>query len=110
MKEVRKKTLRAYLIYPVLAEVYFHICKVSGKTAAEVRVATFLSTYPVKLVPLNKSLVFKAGELKCQYPGVLSYVDCLVIALALNHKLTIHTTEKSLGDLIPRLYLQTYQF
>ncbi|TXT58004.1 MAG: hypothetical protein BAJALOKI1v1_1790004 [Promethearchaeota archaeon] len=110
MKDVRNKKMEVFIIYPILVEAYFHICKLLGKIAAETRIASFINSFPIKLVNLNSSLIFKAGELKCKYSNILSYNDCLLIAYALNRKIYLHTTEKNLQKVLPTLKVEEYEF
>ncbi len=109
-KNIKTEKIQAHVLSPLLAESFFHICKLSGKVAAETILATFLNTYPIKLVNLNQSLIIKAGLLKCQHAKILSYNDCFAIAYALNKKFTFHTTEKDIGKIFPTLKLKTYSF
>lgn len=110
INRIKNKELKASLLYPVLVEIYFHICKLLGKDAAETRVASFLNNYPVQVINMNFSLIFKAGELKCRYAHILSYNDCLLIAYALNTKIPVYTTEKDLKKTIPNLKVKEYTF
>lgn len=48
--------------------------------------------------------------MKCQHSNILSYIDCLTIAFSLNKKITLHTTEKNLGEIFPDLKLEEYYF
>ena len=107
-KDIIEKDLDAHIVSPIIAEAFYHICKLNGKNIAETTIATFLNTYPINLINLNQSLIIKAGLLKCQYVQALSYNDCYAIAYALNKKFTLHTTEKGLGKLIPNLKLKSY--
>lgn len=109
-KTIKEETVEAHVLSPLMAETFFHICKLSGKVAAETILATFLNTFPIKLVNLNQSLIIKAGLLKCQHAKILSYNDCFAIAYALNKKFTFHTTEKSIGNIFSTLKLKTYSF
>ncbi len=109
-KNIMEEKFEAHVISPIMAEVFYHICKLSGKTAAETILATFLNTYPIKVVNLNQSLIIKAGLLKCQHTKILSYNDCFAIAYALNKKLTFHTTENDIGKILPTLKIKTYSF
>jgi len=109
-KNIKAEKIKAHILSPLLAESFFHICKLSGKVAAETILATFLNTYPIKLVNLNQSLIIKAGLLKCQHAKILSYNDCFAIAYALNKNLTFHTTEKGIRNIFPTLKLKTYSF
>jgi len=110
MNKIKNKELKGHILYPILVELYYHICKLLGKGPAEVRVASFLNNIPFKLVSLNKTLVFKAGELKCSHSKILSYNDSLIVAYALNKKITLHTTEKNLHQTFPDLKVKEYVF
>ncbi len=107
---IKEKKIEAHVLSPIIAEAFYHICKIEGKVAAETKIATFLNTYPIKLVNLNQSIIIKAGLLKCQHSKILSYNDCFALAYALNKKLTFHTTEKELKKILPTLKLTTYIF
>ena len=109
-KNIRETKVEAYILSPIISEAFYHICKLDGKVAAETKIASFLNSYPIKLVNLNQSLIIKAGLLKCQYAKVLSYNDCFAIAYALNRKFTFHTTEKGFKEILPDLKLKTYNF
>ena len=110
MDSIKAGKIEAYVLSPIIVEAFYHICKLKGKANAETMIATFLKTYPIKIVNLNQSLIFKAGILKCQHRAELSYNDCYTIAFSLNKKITFHTTEKSLGKILPTLKLKTYIF
>jgi len=109
-RDIKEKKIDAHIVSPIMSEVFYHICNLNGKVAAETIIATFLNTYPIILVNLNQTLIIKAGTLKCQHYQSLSYNDCFSIAYALNKKLTFHTTEKELGKIIPNLKLKYYIF
>lgn len=110
MKGIKKGTIEGFLLYPIIVEVYYHMSKILGKIGAETRIASFFNNYPIKLIHLNKSLVLKAGELKSEYPNILSYNDCMIIAFSLNNKITLHTTEKNLHKILPNLRVKEYNF
>jgi predicted nucleic acid-binding protein len=109
-RQIMKNEIEAHVVSPIITEAFYHICKLRGKVAAETTVATFLNTYPLKLINLNQSLIIKAGLLKCQYYQELSYNDCFSIAYALNKKLAFHTTEKNLMKILPNLKVKSYIF
>ncbi len=110
MNAIKAEKIESYILSPIIVEAFYHICKLRGKIIAETIIATFLNTYPLKIVNLNQSLIFKAGILKCQHRTTLSYNDCYAIAFALNKKITFHTTEKGLGKILPNLKLKIYTF
>jgi len=110
MNSIKAGKIEAYVLSPIIVEAFYHICKLKGNVNAETTIATFLKTYPIKIVNLNQSLIFKAGILKCQHRAELSYNDCYAIAFSLNKKITFHTTEKSLRKILPILKLKIYDF
>lgn len=110
MNSIKAGKIEAYVLSPIIVKAFYHICKLKGKVNAETTIATFLKTYPIKIVNLNQSLIFKAGILKCQHRAELSYNDCYAIALSLNKIITFHTTEKSLRKILPTLKLKIYDF
>ncbi len=110
LKDILGKKIDAFVLAPIIAEAYFHICKTKGIEAAENLITSFFKTYPIKMVNLDQALIYKAGELKCQHRNILSYNDCYTIAYALNNKITLHTTEKELKDILPNLKTRKYQF
>ncbi len=110
MNSIKAGKIEAYALSPIIVEAFYHICNLKGKASAETMIATLLKTYPIKIVNLNQSLIFKAGILKCQYRTELSYNDCYAIAFSLNKKVTFHTTEKNLNRILPTLKLKTYKF
>ena len=109
MMQIQQKKIIASTIAPILVESYNHLCKANGVIQTEETLASFLNQYPIDIVPISTDLIFKAGQLKCQYRSILSYNDCLIIALSLNQKLILHTTEKNLPK-IPNLKIKAFTF
>ena len=107
--KIKNKSISAYVAQPVLIEVYKHLCIAKGKNFAQSGIIKIMDEYPLKIVEMDKSLIIKAGSLKCSYRTKLSYTDCVVIAFGLLNKLEIHTTEKNLPE-IPKLKLILYHF
>jgi len=109
MNNIKHQKTEAYVISPILVEVFMHLCIANGQLFAESSLSALHKNYPLKLVPLTNDIILKAGGLKCQYRMVLSYFDCLAIAYALNERLVLHTTEKNLPT-IPNLKVKKYQY
>ncbi len=109
MKQIQEEQMTAYTVAPIFVESYNHLCQANGIIQTEEFLASFLNRYPIEIVPISADLIFKAGQLKCQYRSILSYNDCLIIALSLNNKLVLHTTEKNLPR-IPNLKIKKYRF
>ena len=107
--DIKNKKLEAFIVSPVLTEVFKHLCTNNGKDFAQSCINNLYERYPITIVNINKSLTMKAGSLKCQYRTKLSYVDCFVIALGLIEGIPIHTTEKDLPE-IYKLKTITYSY
>ena len=99
----------AHIITPVISEVFKHLCVKKGKDFASSSLISMIDRYPIVLIDQDLSLLFKAGDLKCQYRTQLSYIDCFVLAAGLLYKWEVHTTEKNLPD-IPHLKVINYHF
>ena len=106
---IKSEKIKAFIVPPILTEVYKHLCVANGKIFAQNGVIIILERYPIILVEMTKSLIIKAGELKYQYRNELSYVDCFLLACGMLNKLEIHTTEKEFPS-IPNLKIVKYQF
>ena len=109
-RSILQKKIKATVVFPILNEFYYHICKDGGRDTADILLAQLFENYPLNMVQLNKSMVLKAGLLKCQHGAILSYNDCSAIAYALNHNVPFYTTEKNLKKTLPRLKIKTFNF
>jgi len=111
MTEIKKGEIEGHVLRPILVEVYSHLCKLQGGVSfAEVTIASFLAEHEIKIIPMNKSMTYKAGRLKCQHRSRLSHIDCITIAYALNQNIIFHTTEKDLKKIIPKLKIKEHSF
>jgi predicted nucleic acid-binding protein len=108
--EIKKDKVKAFVPRIILVEAFFNICKSKGKAVAESSMNNFMETMPVEIIQVEKDIMFKAGALKCQFRHTLSYNDCTMIALALNRKLTLHTTEKEIKKKIRAIELVEHSF
>jgi predicted nucleic acid-binding protein len=109
MNQIKNKKLIAIVAESILVESYKHLCKARGRDYAEGCIRSLQYLIQPKIQPLSSKLIMDAGLLKCQYPSILSYNDAIIIALALENKATLHTTEKNLPK-IKHLRLKTYTF
>nr|MDO8087677.1 PIN domain-containing protein [Candidatus Sigynarchaeum springense] len=112
MNKVKKQELEAHVLSPVLSEVFYHLCKLSGVEKATIFVNSFLETHQVEVIVPDKVLSISAGKLRCQYRTSLSYIDCMSIAHVLKMGIPFHTTEKKLkqipGNVLQRLKVVKY--
>ena len=114
MQNIRKGLIKAFILKPVLIEVFYHICKIEGKEIASIKITNLKSKIPFNFIDLDDSLVLKAGILKCQHRTSLSYIDCMSIAFCLNTNTTFHTTEKLMkkipNNTLNQLKIEKYSF
>lgn len=108
-EKIARGEIISHVVPPVISEVYKNICVHRGKVIAQSSVVTILNDYPIQVVDMAASLLFKAGSLKCSYRDVLSYTDCFVVAHALLNHFEIHTTDKKIPD-IPNIKIVKYNF
>ncbi len=94
MDDVKNGNVLAYVVKPVLSEIYFHLCRLSGASEAAIQLANLLDSYPIDLIDTNRELLFSAGKLRCQHASTLSYIDCISITFCLSSGASFHTTEK----------------
>jgi len=90
---IKKTEVDAHVPGPVLTEAFKHLYIAKGKQFAQSCIVKVIDDYHVVIDEMNKSVLMKAGALKCQYRNDLSYVDCFLIALAIFNKYEINTTE-----------------
>ena len=109
MKSIQSKKLIAYVPEVVLVEAYKHLCVAFGNEIAENSIRSFQYYVQPNLVPLSIDLILKAGRYKCRYRNKLSYNDSILIAITLNLKAELHTTEKDLPK-IQHLKVVSYEF
>ncbi|MEX2680055.1 MAG: PIN domain-containing protein [Candidatus Sigynarchaeota archaeon] len=111
MERIKAGEIQGLLMRTTLVEALSQPCKQPGGiTLAETTMASFLKNYNMIVHDFDNSIAFKAGKLKCQHRKILSNVDCVAIAHALNFKIPFHTTEKELHKILPRLKIETYSF
>ncbi|NMC04358.1 MAG: type II toxin-antitoxin system VapC family toxin [Candidatus Lokiarchaeota archaeon] len=113
MNKVKKGELEAHVLSPVLSELFFHLCKLSGQEKATIFVNSLLESHQVNVILPDKVLSISAGKLRCQHRSTLSYIDCMSIAHALKVNIPFHTTEKKLkqipGNVLQRLKVVKYE-
>lgn len=71
-----------------VCEVYYKTIRIIGKEAA----GHFLETFyllPLKVIPPGDQIIWKAAEIKAEFP--ISLADCFAVATALHENATIVT-------------------
>lgn len=109
IKRIQNKEISATVMAPILIEVFKHLCVKKGNDFAINSLNSFRVRVPLEIGQLTDSLIIAAGKLKCQYRGILSYIDCIIVAYAIDQKVELHTTEKELKN-IPKLIVRDYNF
>jgi predicted nucleic acid-binding protein len=112
LNDVKNRLIQAYIVNPVLSEVFYHQCKKRGALETTIQLRNLLDNYPIELVELDRDLLFSAGKLRCQHQSILSYIDCMSIAYCLQSGAVFHTTEKKIKQIpqntLARLHVVTY--
>jgi predicted nucleic acid-binding protein len=113
MQQLKKGSLLAQVVSPVVSEILYHACTVEGKERAQALVSSLLEDYNIDMISPDRALLFSAGVLRCQHRTALSYIDCMSIAHALKLNIPFHTTEKKLkqipGNVLQRLKVVKYE-
>ncbi len=109
MNKIKKQKIIAYVPSVILIEVFKHICVTEDKDFATSCITSFQHKIKANHVLLGSELIFMSGQLKCQYRTELSYNDCIAIAVAIQNKAKLHTTEKNLPK-IKNLQVIKYDF
>jgi PIN domain nuclease of toxin-antitoxin system len=111
MDRIKTGAVQGILMRTTLVEALSQLCKQPGGISfAETAMASFLKNYNIMVQDFDNNIAYKACKLKCQHRKILSNVDCVAIAYALNNKIPFHTTEKELHKILPRLKIETYSF
>jgi len=113
-KDCIEGKMSIHLLKPIIVETVKHLCKLNNIDQAKTIILSFLHKVPVTLIDIDTSLAINAGVLKWQNNEVLSTVDSMVMAYAMNKKLALHTTEKKLkkipASLLQKLKIVKYDF
>jgi predicted nucleic acid-binding protein len=99
LKSIKQGENEVHVLSPVIAELFYHLCKIEGKAAARTKILSFKALFPIHTIELTEDILFRAAELKCQHRNILSYVDCFSLAYCLLKNIAFHTTEKKLREL-----------
>jgi predicted nucleic acid-binding protein len=111
MQTIKNGEVEAEVTSSVLVEFVNQICISKGREKAAQSLESFTAEVPVNVIQLDNDLIYKAGLLKCQFRGELSYIDCISITLAQRDHAILQTTEKELEPLhIPNLRVKKYHF
>jgi predicted nucleic acid-binding protein len=92
-KSILNQYYETHVLLATLCEVEFHLIKKYDQDSARALLISFTKQFPIIKEELNDDLIIKTGLLKYQNNSVLSYIDCMLLACALNKKWTIHSTE-----------------
>ena len=96
LEQIATMTCEVHVLSPVFWEVFYHLCKIEGKSIARTKLLSFKELYSISTIPLNDDILLKAGELKCQNRSLLSFINCFSIAYCLLEQIAFHTTENEI--------------
>ncbi len=88
MVACREGSVSGYMNRINLGEVHYKTIRVLGLEGAKNFMENFL-LLPITIVLPDDALIWKAAELKAQYP--ISYADCFALASAVEHKAKLVT-------------------
>lgn len=83
---------------PNLAELYYKTCEKLGRETARIRYLSVRRCGLTVYAP-NETLSRSAGELKCKHRGKLSLVDAYVLALAMEERSTLMTSDPRISEM-----------
>ncbi|MCE7733862.1 MAG: type II toxin-antitoxin system VapC family toxin, partial [Candidatus Heimdallarchaeota archaeon] len=81
----------------ILGEHYYKAIQKYGKKAAQVQVITLMNS-ALEGITLSRENIFKIGELKVKHHK-LSYIDSVVVALGLQYKAILLTTDEYIKEI-----------
>ena len=88
MLACREGSVSGYMNHVNLGEVYYKTIRVLGLEIAKNLADNFMRL-PITFILPDAALIWKAAELKAQYP--ISYADCFAAATALIHNAAVLT-------------------
>jgi len=83
---------------PNLAELYYKTCEKLGREIARIRYLSVRRSGLTVFAP-NERLSRSAGELKCKHRGKLSLVDAYVLAVAMEERATLITSDPRISEM-----------
>ena len=101
MVACREGSVSGYMNRINLGEVHYKTIRVLGPEGAKDFMENFVRL-PITIVLPDDALIWKASELKAQYP--ISYADCFAAATALTHNASVLTGDpefKKLTKVVP---------
>ncbi|MGP8068620.1 MAG: type II toxin-antitoxin system VapC family toxin [Candidatus Bathyarchaeia archaeon] len=98
LDEVRNGRAEGSTCEPNLAELYYKTCEKLGRETARIRYFSIRRAGLSVLAP-NENLSRSAGELKCRHRGRLSIVDAYVLAIAIEERATLITSDPQIPEL-----------
>jgi predicted nucleic acid-binding protein len=98
LDDVRHSKATASTCEPNLAELYYKTCEKLGRETARIRYLS-LRRSALSIVAPNESLSRLAGELKCKHRGKLSLVDAYILAVTIDERSTLITSDSRISEL-----------
>ncbi len=108
LDEIRHGRAAGSTCEPNLAELYYKTCEKLGREAAQIRYLSIRRS-GLSVVAPSESLSRLAGELKCKHRGKLSLVDAYILAVAIDERSTLITSDSRLTemDLVPTRLMES---
>jgi len=95
MSDIIQQKVEAYTTYLNITEFYYINKRIEDEESTLTKINAIFNS-KIKVIPINKKLAIRAGELKAKYKDILSIVDAYVIALAEMKRGEIITTDNGI--------------
>jgi len=105
-KETRAGHRGLLLFEPLVSETYYKNIPRYGKKISKDRIFWLKSLPRSKMHQIDDNDAIRAGDIKVQFPGNLSLVDCFLLAVAKTNNAKIFTTDYGVRDAARKMKIE----
>ena len=103
LKQLMRGKAKGFMSVVNWGEVYYNTMREQGISEAE-RVIVQLDKFPIRIIDVNKELVYEAAKLKGEFR--IAYADCFAVALCMKLDAAIVTGDPDFKKLQKRVSIQ----
>ena len=103
LKQLMRGKAKGFMSVVNWGEVYYNTMREQGISEAE-RVIVQLDKFPIRIIDVNKELVYEAAKLKGEFR--IAYADCFAVALSMKLDAAIVTGDPDFKKLQKRVSIQ----
>jgi len=103
LKQLMRGKAKGFMSVVNWGEVYYNTMREQGISEAE-RVIVQLDKFPIRIIDVNKELVYEAAKLKGEFR--IAYADCFAVALCMKLDAAIVTGDPDFKNLQKRVSIQ----